>query len=53
MIDGHKATLVMLDSQMTRGHNQQINVWVQNTRPVVAQHETVAEQIKAVLPRSG
>jgi putative membrane protein len=53
MITGHKATIAQLDSQITHGQNQQINVWVQNTRPVVAQHEMVAEQIKAVLPRTG
>jgi putative membrane protein len=53
MIRAHDAVIKELDTQQTKGQNPQINVWVQNTRPVVVQHEGIAQQIKANLPRSG
>ena len=53
MIQAHGETLAAMNNQLTNGQSQVINVWVQNTRPVVMQHEQIAEQIKAELPRAG
>ncbi len=53
MIAGHEEVLGQMNEQLTNGQSQVINVWVQNTRPVVIQHEQIAEQIKANLPRTG
>jgi putative membrane protein len=53
MIQAHGETLAAMNSQLTKGQSQVINVWVQNTRPVVQQHLQIAEQIKANLPRTG
>jgi putative membrane protein len=53
MIQAHGETLAAMNNQLTKGQSQVINVWVQNTRPVVQQHLQIAEQIKANLPRTG
>jgi putative membrane protein len=53
MIQAHGEDLAQLNNQLVNGHSQVINVWVANTRPVVMQHEQIAEQIKAELPRAG
>jgi putative membrane protein len=53
MIQAHGETLAAMNNQLTNGQSQVLNVWVQNTRPVVMQHEQIAEQIKAELPRAG
>ena len=53
MIHAHDAVIQELDAQQTKGQSPQINVWVQNTRPVVVQHDEIAQQIKANLPRTG
>jgi hypothetical protein len=42
-----------MNDQLTHGQSQIINVWVQNTRPVVQQHLAIAQQVKAELPRTG
>jgi putative membrane protein len=53
MISTHDATINAFNDQLTHGESQVINVWVQNTRPVVLQHDVLAQQIKAELPRAG
>ncbi len=53
MIRMHDATIKAMNDQLAGGQNQIINVWVQNTRPTVMQHEMLAQQIKAELPRTG
>jgi putative membrane protein len=53
MIREHDMDIKALDAQQTAGQNQQLNVWVQNTRPVVVQHDQIAQQIRANLPRTG
>jgi putative membrane protein len=53
MIHAHDADLKQLDAHQLTGRNPQINVWVQNTRPVVLQHDQIAQEIKANLPRTG
>jgi len=53
MILMHDATIQELDNQLVTGQSQILNVWVQNTRPVVLQHEALAHQIRVELPRTG
>jgi putative membrane protein len=53
MIRMHDETIKELDAQSGNGQSQWINVWVQNTRPTVLQHDMIAQQIKAELPRTG
>ncbi len=53
MIRAHGEALKAMNEQLNSGQSQVLNVWVQNTRPVVMQHEQIAEQIKANLPRTG
>jgi putative membrane protein len=52
MVRSHDRTLKQLDDQLIHGQSQEINAWVQNTRPVVLQHIRIAQQIKANLPRT-
>ena len=53
VIRAHDSDIKALDARQSLGQNQQINVWVQNTKPVVVQHDEIAQQIKANLPRTG
>jgi putative membrane protein len=53
MVRDHAQDLKELNDQLTSGQSQVINVWVQNTRPVVIQHYQIAEQLKSELPRAG
>jgi putative membrane protein len=53
MIAMHDQTIKKMNDQLTGGQSQMINVWVQNTRPVVMQHEQIAQEIKNELPRAG
>jgi putative membrane protein len=53
MIRMHDATVKAMNEQLASGQSPVVNVWVQNTRPTVMQHEMVAQQIKAELPRTG
>lgn len=53
MIREHDVAIKALDTQQTAGQNQQLNVWVQNARPVMLQHDEIAQHIRANLPRTG
>jgi putative membrane protein len=53
MIRMHEMTVTALNDELTHGQSQWINVWVQNTRPVVQQHLALAQQLKTELPRTG
>ena len=53
MMRAHNAMLAAFNHQLHAGHDAVINVWVQNARPVVIQHEQLAQEINNVLPRAG
>jgi putative membrane protein len=53
MISDHERDIKEMNAQLTHGQSQALNVWVQNTRPVVMQHEQIAQEIKDNLPRTG
>ncbi len=53
MVRTHEAMLKLMNNQLAKGQSQEVNAWVQNTRPTVVQHEQLAEKVKAVLPPTG
>jgi putative membrane protein len=53
MVRAHAMMVEQLNAQLVHGHDQHINAWVQNTRPIVLQHSEIAQQLQASLPRTG
>jgi putative membrane protein len=52
MVREHGMMVKDMNDQLSNGQDQQINAWVQNTRPTVLQHYQIAEQLQAELPRT-
>jgi putative membrane protein len=50
MVRAHAMMVEQLNAQLVHGHDQHINAWVQNTRPIVLQHSEIAKQLQASLP---
>ena len=53
MVRAHAMMVEQLNAELVHGHDQHINAWVQNTRPIVLQHSEIAQQLQASLPRTG
>jgi len=53
MVQANSTMVGELNAQLTRGWDQHISAWVQNTRPILLQHSEVAQQVLASLPPMG